>query len=417
MNRNLFSFLILSLLIIVLLMPFSIFAKNKSDPSSALSGLAKLRDYSSKRISSFDKTGQNLDRITFEPGEIKTIAEIKGAGIIKHIWITIACDDKMIRRNAILRMFWDGETSPSVESPIGDFFGNGWGEEYNFISLPLAVAPRAGKALNCYFPMPFSKGAKITVENQSNKQIQAFYYYIDYEDHKSIPADLGRFHAWWNRELTEPLPEGENELDVLGKRSPNTDGLGNYIFADIKGKGHFVGINYYVESPTPMWYGEGDDMFFIDGESWPPSIHGTGTEDFFNTAWGPKEIYMHPYFGYARVIDKNTQVQERDGSIVPPKWMGRTHCYNFFVEFPIVFKKSCKATIEHGHNNCLTLDLCTVAYWYQVEPHDPFPPIPSKEKRQNMPNIDFRDMHRWRDAWRREMGGGILWGNEKSDEN
>ncbi len=388
------------LILVFLLIPMISNAQKHDLPLSTLAGVAQLREYTSYRISSFDTTGKNADRLVIKSGETRVIADIKGSGIIKHIWITISCKDRMIRRNAIIRMYWDGETEPSVLSPIGDFFGNGWGEKYNFISLPLAVAPKSGNALNCYFPMPFSNSAKITIENQSDEDIDAFYYYIDYEKHKKIPKSLGRFHAWWNRQLTPPLPEGENEWSVLGNQKPNTSGSRNYLFADIVGRGHFVGVNYYVDSPSPMWYGEGDDMFFIDGQKWPPSLHGTGTEDFFNSSWCPKEIYMHPYFGYARV---NNNIG----------WLGRTHCYHFFIESPIAFQDSLRATIEHGHNNCLTLDICTVAYWYQVEPHKPFPEIVPKEKRQNMPPIGVVEIHRWRDAWRKAMGDSLLWGNEK----
>jgi len=369
-----------------------------------MDNIATLKNYQSKRISSFDRSGKNADRLVIKPGETAEIARIKGAGIIKHIWITISCKDPMLRRNAILRMYWDGEKSPSVECPIGDFFGQGWGEKYNMVTLPLAVAPKEGNALNCYFPMPFSNGAMITVENQSDEQINAFYYYVDYEEHEAISPDLGRFHAFWNRELTEPLPEGENEWSTLGKQEANTDGERNYVIADIKGKGHFVGINYYMDSPSPMWYGEGDDMFFIDGEKWPPSLHGTGTEDFFNSSWCPKEIYLHPFFGYARV---NNQTG----------WLGRTHCYRFFLESPIAFNESLRATIEHGHNNCLTFDLVTVAYWYQKEPHKPFPEIRPKEERQNLPAIGPVEIHIWRDAWRRMKGNKKLWGNEKKRDH
>ena len=370
-----------------------------SPTGSMLDNLASLRDYQSKRISSFDKTGGNGDCIPIEPGKTATLAEIQGPGIIKHIWITISCPDPMIRRNAVLRMFWDGEADPSVESPIGDFFGQGWGEKYNFISLPLAAAPGGGNALVCYFPMPFEKNARVTVENQSEQKIDAFYYYIDYERHRSLPKDEGRFHAWWHRELTVPPPEGENEWGTLGEQGKNTTGVENYVFAEIEGRGHFTGVNYFVESPGPMWYGEGDDMFFIDGESWPPSLNGTGTEDFFNSSWCPKEVYAHPYFGYARVNNETG-------------WLGRTHCYHFFLESPIAFKKSLRATIEHGHNNCLTLDLATVAYWYQNEPHKIFPAFPAKDKRQNMPKIEAYQLHRWRDSYRRDQGGGLIWGDE-----
>jgi len=381
-----------------------LFSKEKILSNSLMDNIATLKNYQSKRISSFDRSGKNADRLVIKPGETAEIARIKGAGIIKHIWITISCKDPMLRRNAILRMYWDGEKSPSVECPIGDFFGQGWGEKYNMVTLPLAVAPKEGNALNCYFPMPFSNGAMITVENQSDEQINAFYYYVDYEEHEAISPDLGRFHAFWNRELTEPLPEGENEWSTLGKQEANTDGERNYVIADIKGKGHFVGINYYMDSPSPMWYGEGDDMFFIDGEKWPPSLHGTGTEDFFNSSWCPKEIYLHPFFGYARV---NNQTG----------WLGRTHCYRFFLESPIAFNESLRATIEHGHNNCLTFDLVTVAYWYQKEPHKPFPEIRPKEERQNLPAIGPVEIHIWRDAWRRMKGNKKLWGNEKKRDH
>lgn len=369
--------------------------------SSPLHDLYRIRDLKTKRVSSYDRTGANRDCVTIESGETKVLAEIPGAGIIKHIWFTIACDDPMLRRNAILRMYWDGEEHPSVESPIGDFFGQGWGEKYNFISLPLAAAPADGNALNCYFPMPFGNGARITVENQSDQPIKSFYYYIDYEEHPSMPPEAGRFHAWWNREITQPHGDlGENEWATFAPYAENPTDEHNYLFADIEGKGHFVGLNYYVDNPGPMWYGEGDDMWMVDGEPWPGSLHGTGTEDFFNSSWCPNEIYLHPYFGYARIPQKLG-------------WMGRTHCYRFFLEDPIYFEKSLRASIEHGHANVLTLDLCTVAYWYQMEPHKVFPAILPKEKRQNMPEIGVVDVHRWRDAWRRKKGEGTRWGHEK----
>ncbi|WP_308638267.1 glycoside hydrolase family 172 protein [Paenibacillus silvisoli] len=354
-----------------------------------------------KRVSSYDRSGLNKDSVAIAAGEIKEIAAINGAGIIRHIWITINCADRMIRRNAVLRMYWDGETEPSVESPIGDFFGQGWGENYNFSSLPLAAAPQAGKALNCYFPMPFGKGAVITVENESDEPIEAFYYYIDYEEHDDMPEEAGRFHAQWRRELTEADPaDGENEGLELVPQKPNCSDAGNYVFADIRGKGHFVGINYYVDNPGPMWYGEGDDMWMIDGEQWPGSMHGTGTEDFFNTAWCPKELYAHPYFGCARVNGETG-------------FLGRTHVYRFMLEDPVYFDKSLRASIEHGHNNALTLDLATVAYWYQIEPHQPFSKLPGKEGRQNMPAINLHDIHYWRHEYRKALGGGTtLWGNE-----
>ncbi|KRE69462.1 glycoside hydrolase family 172 protein [Paenibacillus sp. Soil750] len=364
-----------------------------------LDGLYRFQDCKTFRVSSYDRSGGNDDYIKIKPGETAVLAEMHNAGIIKHIWITINAKDPMYNRNLILRMYWDGESEPSVQSPIGDFFGQGWGEHYLFASLPMAAAPAGGRGLNCYFPMPFSDGAKITLENDSESEVPSFYYYIDYEEHASIPDDAGRFHAWWNREITEPSCEQENEWGLMGEPPKNQTDEGNYLFAEIEGRGHFVGVNYYVDSPGPMWYGEGDDMFMVDGEPWPGSLHGTGTEDFFNSSWCPNELYAHPYFGYARIPDKLG-------------FMGRTHCYRFLLEDSIHFRKSLRSSIEHGHANVLTLDIASVAYWYQSEPHKAFPAIPQRSLRQNMPVITASDVHRWRDAWRKSKGSGKLWGNE-----
>lgn len=375
---------------------------------SPLSGLATLRDARSKRASSYDRTGGNADRIVIAPHSTAVLADLRGAGCIRHIWMTHDSKDPLIRRNAVLRMYWDGQAHPSVESPLGDFFGQGWSENYNFVALPLAASPGRGRAVNCYFPMPFGAGARIEVENQSDQPIDALYYYIDYEEWAQAPADAGRFHAWWHRELTDPYhADGrEHEWNALGLVPDNTSDRHNYLFADIRGRGHFVGVNYYVDCPTPMWYGEGDDMFLVDGEPWPGSLHGTGTEDYFCSAWCPLELYQHPYFGYARVNNRAEDYLHNSG------WLGRTHCYRFHIEDPIHFTRSLRASIEHGHANGLVLDLCSVAYWYQTLPSAPFPPLPERDARQNMKPIGVIDIHRWREAWRQSRGGGKLWGNE-----
>jgi hypothetical protein len=216
-----------------------------------------------------------------------------------------------------------------------------------------------------------------------------------------LPDGMGRFHAWYNKEVTEALPEGENEWGLLGPQGNNQTGDGNYMVADIQGKGHYVGVNYYVHSPSPMWYGEGDDMFFIDGVAWPSRLHGTGTEDYFNTSWSPKTMFSHPFYGYGKV---NEDVG----------WLGRTHVYRFHITDPIYFNKLLRFSIEHGHNNNLTLDIATVAYWYQTEPHKTFPPMISRENRKPKPLIGPSDIHRWRHEWRKNMGADPkLWGNEK----
>ncbi|OPZ07657.1 MAG: hypothetical protein BWZ10_02785 [candidate division BRC1 bacterium ADurb.BinA364] len=215
---------------------------------------------------------------------------------------------------------------------------------------------------------------------------------------------MGRFHAYWSRSRLAP-PEGcENEWRCFGEFANLLTDKFNHPIVDAVGRGHFVGVNYYVDSPSPIWYGEGDDMFFIDGEPWPPSLHGTGTEDYFNSSWCPKEVYIHPYFGYPRV---NNQTGH----------LGRTHCYRFHIEDPIVFHESLRGSIERGHADCLASDTVTVAYWYQTLPHKPFPALPDRAGRLNMPPIDVRHIHAWREAWRQLLGGGALWGNEPLPED
>ena len=364
--------------------------------------LATIRpEVRSRRVSSYDRSGGNGDNVSHvADGARVTIMDVKGAGVITHIWITLAPGaEKLDRNDVILRMYWDGKPYPSVEAPIGPFFGNGWGEAYNFVSAPLAVTPGWGKSYVSYFAMPYAEGARIEIENQSGQTIDALYFNIDYEERPALPPGLGRFHAWYNHQLTEALPDGENEWSLLGPQGKNLDGKRNYVLADIAGRGQIVGVNYYVNCPSPMWYGEGDEMIFIDGDP-RPTLNGTGTEDYFNTSWSPKELFQHPYFGYARVNQETG-------------WLGRTHVYRFHIADPIHFEKSCRYTIEHGHNNNLTLDLASVAYWYQ-DAAAPLPRAPTKAERKPRPEITPSDIHLWRDAWRRAHGNGpTLWGNER----
>lgn len=363
----------------------------------------------SKRVSSFDTTGGNRDHLTkIKIGEKRVLFDVKGAGIINHIWITIAPSPPTIQRDdIILRMYWDGNNFPSVEAPIGSFFGQGWNEAYPYHSQPISVAPGEANALVSYFAMPFAKGARIEIENQNERGIDNFYYYVDYYEMAQLPADMGRFHAWFNNQVTETdSVERENEWGVLKQQGINKTGKRNYLIADIKGKGQFVGVNYYVNSPSPIWYGEGDDMFFIDGAE-SPTLHGTGTEDYFNTAWCPKEVFMSPYFGYPRV-----HLPENAGKRWDIGWAGRTHVYRYHITDPVYFDKSLRFSIEHGHNNVLILELRTVAYWYQAEASR-VPAIKSKQERKPMPVVSPVDMHKWRDAWRKTKGDGQkLWGNQ-----
>ena len=364
-------------------------------PDGVMYNLAKTKSgYRSKRISSYDKEGYNADRIVgIKPGEKVTICDIEGSGIINHIWFTIAPPPDLVSRNdIILRMYWDGNDYPSVESPIGPFFGQGWDESYLFSSFALSAGPAGGTGLSSYFTMPFSKGARIEIENQADNTVDNIFFYVDYWEVDKLPEGLGRFHAWYNREVTKPVRDPETGGEVA-----NTDGKENYVFADIQGKGHFVGINYFVHSPSTAWYGEGDDMWFIDGEK-TPSMVGTGTEDFFNTSWCPKEPFQSPFFGYPRVNNETG-------------WLGRTHVYRFFINDPVFFDKSLKATIEHGTSNDMMLDIATVAYWYQDKASH-IPAIPGKEGRKLMPFNNFWNIHMWREAWKKANGDPDSWGNE-----
>jgi hypothetical protein len=336
---------------------------------SSLRDLCVLRDCRRKRASSWDRTGGNADCVRKTPrGKTVVLADIKGAGIISHIWITISCPgDRMHLRKIVLRMYWDGEKNPSVEAPVGDFFGIGHGMTKNFWSAPLAMSPQGGRALNCFFPMPFAKGARVELKNECDSEIGAIYYYIDYEEYPALPENLGRFHAWWNRENpTKAIPLGK-----LSWRKPNLTGKENYLILDAKGKGHYVGCTMNVDSEKRGWYGEGDDMIFIDGEKWPPSLHGTGTEDYFNTAWCPNEEYTSPYHGLPLVQN--------------PDYSGKTTLYRFHIEDPVMFDESIRVTIEHGHANDHSHDCSSVAYWYQAEPHRKFPKFPSVKARVPWP--------------------------------
>jgi len=394
-----------TLLFLAVLVLFS-FPINPLSAQSALENIATISEgVKSKRISSYDRSGGNNDRFeNIEPGESRTIAEIEGAGCIKHIWITISPEaPELNRSDIILRMYWDGSEYPSVESPIGPFFGQGWDETYPWASLPLAASPVKGNALVSYFRMPFAKGARIEIENQADTRIGAFYFYIDYTEQEKPTDNLAYFHAWYNYQVTEAAPGGENEWGLLSDEvGKNPGGEENYKIMETTGKGHYVGVNYFVNSPTPVWYGEGDDMFFIDGAE-KATLHGTGTEDYFNSSWCPNEKYRHAYFGYARVPDDIG-------------WLGRTHCYRFHLEDPIYFDKDLRFSIEHGHNNYLTLEMSSVAYWYQDRP-TLLEPIPGKEERKLKPVINFLDIHRWRHEWRKNMGEGTNpWGNEPITE-
>jgi len=358
------------------------------DGASPLSGLARLRNARSKRESSYDRTGANKDCIPIAPGEKVTIADIKGAGCIRHIWSTQASDEEHYLRKIILRMWWDGEEHPSVECPIGDFFGVGHAIANHWVSLPLNMIRQQGRGtqagMNCFFPMPFANGARIEVENQGEQKLNAFFYYIDYEEYDSLEGDYGRFHCQWRRENpceAVKWPKKPGELLADSANECNVTGDDNYVILDAEGRGHYAGCVLHVDNTGAFtqnytWLGEGDDMIFIDGEQWPPSLHGTGTEDYFCSAWCyPMGEYSAPYHGISLAGD-------------PIECSGKWSQYRFHIEDPVHFKKSLRVTIEHGHGNNQGNDYSSSAYWYQAEPHKPFPSLLPVAER--LPNKRYR---------------------------
>ena len=366
----------------------------------SLDTLFRLSNCTNERVSSYDKTGGNRDWVDIASGATYTFAEISGCGIVRHIWCTVGApmpdntDIPHYLRKIVLRMYWDGESTPSVEVPLGDFFGIGHGIRKDYDSAPLSMSPQDGRAFNCYFPMPFSDGARMTIENQCEAPI-SFYFYVDYERISSLDENIGRFHAQWRRESNTkgwaPIEPGLLEREKLNDpdypawypkawAKCNTDGNDNYTILEAEGKGKYVGCNLNIdvfERQANDWYGEGDDMFFIDGEPWPPRLHGTGTEDYFNTAFGPKQVFHTPTHGIT--------VYSGDEAGFP--WGGKNSMYRYHISDPIHFEKSIRVTIEHGHANKLSNDYSSTAYWYQTEPHGKFPVLLPVEDRLPQENV------------------------------
>ena len=324
---------------------------------SDLANASELRDYVLKRSSSYDRTGGNADARQVAAGDTITVLDEDGPGQVSHVWFTIADkEDKHLKKIA-LRMYWDGESTPSVEAPIGDFFGLGTGDYFLYQSEPLAVG--ADKALNCFFPMPFRKHARITVTNEGKERIDALYWNIDWRKFAAPGPEMkAYFHAQYRQATPNPAVPGAKL---------NLDGTNNYVWMEAKGRGQFVGVTMSVIENADGWWGEGDDMFFIDGEKLP-SINGTGTEDYFLGAWdfGGK-AFAYGLFG-APVVG-------------PEKKDSKWSVYRFHLDSPIPFTKSLRATIEHGHANDRGDNFYSVAYWYQVEPHAAFPALPAVDAR------------------------------------
>ncbi|MFY0762282.1 glycoside hydrolase family 172 protein [Metabacillus dongyingensis] len=285
-----------------------------------------------------------------------TLGEIEGSGVIQHIWLTCF---PAHWRHLIFRIYWDDETTPSVETPIGDFFCNGWTERCNVNSLPIAVNPAGG--MNSYWEMPFRKGAKIEVENLCDEEV-VLYYQIDYSL-TEIPEDSAYFHAQWRR--NNPLKYKEVHTILDG----------------VKGHGHFVGTYIAWGVNNTGWWGEGEIKFYLDGDNEYPTICGTGTEDYFGGAWN----FEHPkgeYGSYSTPFLGMPQVIKPDGLYNSQQRFGM---YRWHIMDPIRFESYLKVTIQalgwrSGHRYLpLQDDIASVAIWYQSEPHSQFPELPDKD--------------------------------------
>jgi D-arabinan exo alpha-(1,3)/(1,5)-arabinofuranosidase (non-reducing end) len=338
-----------------------------------LDDLTRVRDAKTLRCSSWDTTGGNRDAWPIEPGETKVIADVEGPGKITHIWMTQGGDDPLQLRKTVVKMYWDGEKRPSVLVPLGDFFCLGHCITNSFCSLPFSASANQNNtsgvrvALNCYLQMPFRRSARIEVVNEGDRPY-AQYFYVDYERYDADPfsGDLAYFHASWHRE--NPTDGWGPEVRVNSPESniPNLDGAGNYLILDAKGRGHYIGCNISVTNFHGSWWGEGDDMIFVDGEAFPPAIHGTGSEDYFNQAYGMQDNAF--LFNGSSVYEGNNSppgIARRYGH----RTGGYQTSYVFHLTNPIHFRESIRATIEHGHANHTCNDWCSTAYWYQLEPH------------------------------------------------
>ncbi|MGI6458102.1 MAG: glycoside hydrolase family 172 protein [bacterium] len=285
-----------------------------------------------------------------------TLAEIDGPGAIQHIWVTPVGHWRYL----ILRMYWDDEEEPSVESPIGDFFACGWGKFAQVSSIPVTVNP--GSALNCYWVMPFRKKARITLENLDERDIRV-YYQIDYTL-TEVPEDAAYFHAQFRR--VNPLPYKEVYTIVDG----------------IKGQGHYVGTYMAWQANNNGWWGEGEIKFYMDGDDEFPTIAGTGTEDYFLGSYGFVNAQNNGYQEYTTPFAGMPQVIRPDGHNSANTRFG---LYRWHIMDPIRFKEDLRVTIQAlgwrsgGRYLPLQDDIASVAYWYQTEPHNPFPDLPDKD--------------------------------------
>ena len=337
-----------------------------------LDQLSQLRDgRQTLRASSWETNGRNSDCWRFKGGETRVLADIAGPGRITHIWMT----QPSHYRECLLKITWDNADEPSILCPLGDFFCLGHGIVNSFQSLPFSASAspvrenafNQGCALNCYLPMPFRERALVELVNQSDEPHRQ-YFYIDYElgadatDEASayLHAEFRRENPFggWGHEIRVNTPEA----NIANKERLAWDN--NYVILETKGRGHYIGCNLSVTNFQGTWWGEGDDMIWVDGYKWPPDLHGTGSEDYLNQAWG-----MQP-----------NAFMRNGSSIHESNTNGYQTSYVFHLENPVHFQEEVKVTIEHGHGNHLANEMSSVAYWYAREPVGAAAPPPLQQR-------------------------------------
>jgi hypothetical protein len=323
-----------------------------------LPAYARAQSHKSLKQSSHDTTGGNNDRWSIAPSAVHEVFNATGPGVISHIWFTISARSGDHLKELVLRAYWDGNAKPSVEVPIGDFFGLNLGAYQVYESRYLACSP--GKSLNCYFAMPYKQSARLTVTNEGTEEVGAFYSNIDYMTVPALPDDVVYFHAQY-RQSTPPVA-----VKGTGPRL-NPDGQQNYVYMETRGRGHLMGVTLGVLLNAPGWWGEGDEMIFLDDES-RPAIIGTGSEDYFLGSWnfGGRDgaiPFSHAMYGAPLIVNP-----ERTG--------GRYCCYRWHGDNPVTFDRYLKHTMEHGHANDRADNFFSTAYWYQSTPFTDFPALP-----------------------------------------
>jgi hypothetical protein len=357
-------------------------------------GLARLKNYSAHRISSDNRyVYSNDDSKRIMPGETLVLADLTGPGMVTHIWATVADNEYAWPRLLRLRVYYDGHKTPSVDAPLGDFFGVGHGYESELDSFMVRDSS-FGRAKNSYWPMPFHKRCRITVTNEGNRYVLSFYYHVDYREYSSLPADVGYFHAYYRQE--RPAVAGRN-----------------FQFLSIRGTGHYVGTVMSVIQAQDSWFGEGDDLFYVDGAKYP-QIYGTGSEDYFNDAWGLR-VSFGPWIG--------TPVAE--GERVGSRLTG----YRWHVPDPVPFTKSLWAGIEHSgwtSNPDGTVRsafeerpdyFSSVAFWYQSGVNEGLAEPPYGEARLPLGNARQIAVEDSLDQVTTEKGKasvqrGVFWGKD-----